>query len=67
MFGKKRKREQAELRAELVRLAERLDAMQRELVALREESSKRRTEEKEKKSQAELEAMWLYGEKGDGV
>ena len=70
MFGKAKK-ERAELREALVVLKNRLDAMQRELSALKEDVAvlrERPPEEKDPDAMSEGEMLnkWYMGEKGDG-
>ena len=68
MFGKAKK-ERAELREALVVLKNRLDAMQRELSALKEDVAvlrERPPEEKDAMSEGEMLNKWYMGEKGDG-
>ena len=70
MFGMAKK-ERAELREALVVLKNRLDAMQKELTALKEDVAvlrERPPEEKDTDAMSEGEMLnkWYMGEKGDG-
>lgn len=64
MFGRG-KRERAELRAELKKLSERLDEMQREVSALRERPPEEK-KDPDVMSEGERINKWIMGEKGDG-
>ena len=75
MFGKG-KRERDELHTEFVTLGRRLDAMQKELSELRDETKKELSElrvrvdaqprEEESEDMNSLVNKWINGEKGDG-